>query len=852
METLRHPGATGRHSELSFERFGDSPLLHWGDRTLSAAELARRCDQVGRALGPVRRLVQVPMRSDLGSIVAYLGARRAGHVVVLGAPEQATDPTWQPDVVLSGAGDDWDLEELRPGSDHLLHPDLALLLSTSGSTGGPRQVRLSARNLTSNALAIADYLRLGGDDVAITSLPLHYCYGLSVLHSHLVAGAGVALSDRSVLHDCFWELARERAVTSIAMVPHMLDLLDRAHDGHGEGGALTTVASLRRLTVAGGRAAPEQVLRYAVRGRRSGWDLFVMYGQTEATARMAYLPPELVVAHPGSIGVAIPGGELRLAALDGAGPDEGELVYRGDNVMMGYASRPADLARGPELDELRTGDLARRTTDGLFEIVGRRSRLAKLFGLRIDLDHLEARLASCGIEALCVEDHGALALVSTGTSTEVVRRSVAELAGLPIGSVRVALVGELPRSERGKPDRSGVAAACGMSTPPRNDTVRSIVADVLGLEDAPVAETFVSLGGDSLSYVEMSLRLEEALGHLPTNWHVLTIGELEDLAELATGPARPARCRGALRWRQVETSVAIRAVSVVLIVSSHVGLFRVRGGAHLLLAVAGFNFARFLAGPGRATTGADTWRTVGRIAVPSVVWIAMLNLAATGYHWSGALLSNSYLGPPRWTSAWRYWFIEALVWSVVLAALVCAVPAVRRAATRRPQVVAAVVLAVASLARFDLVSLGPTPEPLLAPHRVFWCFALGWLIARSDTTRWRIVSSLATVALVPGFFGEPVRDAVVIVGLLGLIWIPSVRVPEVAVRALAPVAAASLYIYLTHYQLYPHLLRLGLSEVVVVAASILVGIAVWRLADPVVNRLVERPVRRAGARRVTS
>ncbi len=328
METLRHPGATGRHSELSFERFGDSPLLYWGDRTLSAAELARRCDQVGRALGPVRRLVQVPMRSDLGSIVAYLGARRAGHVVVLGAPEQATDPTWQPDVVLSGAGDDWDLEELRPGSDHLLHPDLALLLSTSGSTGGPRQVRLSARNLTSNALAIADYLRLGGDDVAITSLPLHYCYGLSVLHSHLVAGAAVALSDRSVLHDCFWELARERAVTSIAMVPHMLDLLDRAHDGHGEDGALTTVASLRRLTVAGGRAAPEQVLRYAVRGRRSGWDLFVMYGQTEATARMAYLPPELVVAHPGSIGVAIPGGELRLAAVDGAGPDEGELVYR--------------------------------------------------------------------------------------------------------------------------------------------------------------------------------------------------------------------------------------------------------------------------------------------------------------------------------------------------------------------------------------------------------------------------------------------------------------------------------------------------------------------------------------------
>ncbi len=265
-----------------------------------------------------------------------------------------------------------------------VHPDLALLLSTSGSTGSPKLVRISRRNLLANAGAIVDYLGLSETDRAITSLPLHYCYGLSVLHSHLLAGASVVLTDASVVDPCFADALRNHGVTSLAGVPHTFEMLEHA------GADRVGVPSLRLLTQAGGRMAPDAVTRWTARAETWGARFYVMYGQTEATARMAFLPPELAVRRPAAIGRAIPGGELRLEPVDGQPDDVGELVYRGPNVMMGYAERPDDLAEGALLDELRTGDLARfHADDGVFEIVGRRSRFVKPFGLRIDLDLIE-------------------------------------------------------------------------------------------------------------------------------------------------------------------------------------------------------------------------------------------------------------------------------------------------------------------------------------------------------------------------------------------------------------------------------------------------------------------------------
>ncbi|MGH3682213.1 MAG: AMP-binding protein, partial [Natronosporangium sp.] len=439
-------------------RFGDQPALITADRQVSYAELAARVDQVADRLAGPRRLVLVEGANRIETIVGYLAALAADHPVLLvpgDSPRsiRATVTAYRPAVVVGTEG----IRYGQPGATpaYPLNPDLALLLTTSGSTGSAKLVRLSRRNLQANAEAIASYLDIQETDRAATTLPMHYCYGLSVVHTHLLRGAGLILTDRSVAGDGFWELFMAQGGTSFAGVPYTFDLLDRV------GFDRIRLPQLRYVTQAGGALGPERVRRYAQLAARDGWRLFVMYGQTEATARMAYLPPELAATHPGSIGGPIPGGSFRLAPLpDWPEPDTGELVYAGPNVMLGYAQRPADLSLGRTVEELSTGDVARRTADGWYEIVGRRSRFAKVFGLRIDLSWVEGLLARHGHSGCCAGGDGELVLAVEAGDVDPaeVRRLVAAECGLPERVVRVHPVAELPRLPTGKPDYPAVLA----------------------------------------------------------------------------------------------------------------------------------------------------------------------------------------------------------------------------------------------------------------------------------------------------------------------------------------------------------------------------------------------------------
>ncbi len=449
-------------------QFGDRVAVRTSGETLTYAELARLVARRAELLGGTRRLVLVAGANRLDALVTYLAALSAGHPVILVPGDnpgnlEAVVRAYDPDVV---AGPDGELAERRPGTAHDLHPDLALLLSTSGSTGSPKLVRLSAENVQANAASIASYLSIRPSDVAATTLPMHYCYGLSVINSHLLVGASLMLTSLSVVDGCFWDEFRDAGATTFAAVPYTFDLLDRV------GFDAMDLPSLRYVTQAGGRLAPERVRRYAELGRSRGWDLFVMYGQTEATARMAYLPPDLALTSPGAIGVPVPGGSFRLEPLPevpltrrGA-PDVGELVYDGPNVMMGYAESPADLALGRVTTSLRTGDVARRTPEGLFEIVGRRNRFAKVFGLRIDLDEVERVYADEGMLVACAAAEGAsgerlVVAVSDDAGPVDVTRVAAvakEHVGLPPGAVAVCPVREVPRLPNGKPDYRAVAA----------------------------------------------------------------------------------------------------------------------------------------------------------------------------------------------------------------------------------------------------------------------------------------------------------------------------------------------------------------------------------------------------------
>ncbi|GIJ27084.1 AMP-dependent synthetase [Micromonospora qiuiae] len=815
---------------------GDRPAILTKDGQISYADLAGRVARTAERLGVGRRLVLVVGANTVDSLVAYLAALHAGHPVLLVPDGHDTAvaslvEAYDPDVVIGPAGG-WRVEHRRAGSAHDLHPDLALLLSTSGSTGSPKLVRLSRTNVQANAEAIGEYLGIRDTDRAATSLPMHYCYGLSVVNSHLARGAALVLTDLSVADACFWELFRQTRATTFAGVPYTFDLLDRV------GFAAMDLPHLRYVTQAGGRLAPERVRRYAELGRHAGWDLFVMYGQTEATARMAYLPPGLAAHHPAAIGVPVPGGAFRLAPVpDHPDPAVGELVYAGPNVMLGYAETPADLALGRAVEELHTGDLARRTPAGLYEIVGRRSRFAKILGLRVDPEQVEALLAAHEVTATCVggDDELIVAVVAAADPRRV-RRLVADEVGLPPRAVRVLALTELPRLASGKPDLAGLRA---LATAPRTTATPAgdepsptapvgdlcrLYAEVLDRDDVRPELSFVELGGDSLSYVEMSVRLEQELGHLPANWHTLPIAALR-------APRRPGG-----RRRSLETSVALRTAAIVLIVGSHIPLFTLTGGAHLLLAVAGFNFARFqLTTAGRRDRLRQIGAGLARIVLPTVAWIGAVMLVTDQYRPSTLLLVHSIVGPGDATG-WHFWFVEALVYLLVALAALLALRPVDRLERRYPFALPLGLTVLGLLGRYDVFGFDARHD-LPAALVAGWLFTLGWAAARADNVGRRLLVTVAAALTVPGFFGQPAREALIVAGLALLVWLPTVPSLGLVNRIAGVLAGSSLYIYLTHWQVYPHLRDWPL---VALAASLVVGIGYAVLAGRVGRWLTHR------------
>ncbi|WP_198016864.1 AMP-binding protein [Nocardioides sp. CF8] len=836
MTTTPHLRRAARPLEAHLASFGDRVALRAGGRTLSYAELAGRVRDVAHAYAGARRLVLLVPGHDIESVVEYLGALSADQVVlVAGSHADALAQAWDPDVIVASPGRGAGRVFRRDVSAHALHEDLAVLLSTSGTTGSPKLVRLSRDGLLANADAIAQALAIRADDVAATTLPLHYCYGLSVLHSHLLMGAGLLLTDACVLDECFWSEVAAHGVTTIPGVPHTFELLERS------GFADRSAPSLRTLTQAGGRMSPERVRAFAELGQRRGFDLFVMYGATEASARMSVLPANLAATAPTSIGLPLPGAHMRIEAPSDDGV--GELVFTGPNVMLGYASVPADLALGRTVSELHTGDLARQRRDGLWEIVGRSNRIAKVCGLRLDLDHLERELCARSFVVAAADGGDRLVVGVTDGARPVdvpaLLLAATELTGVPAALVDVVVLPDLPRLASGKIDYRALAAprsnTTTTTTRPRAGVVSpadvtALLATVLARPDAQPTHSFVDLGGDSLSYVEAALRLERLLGELPSGWPAMPAAALAD----AAGPRR--------RGSAVETNVVLRALGIFTIVASHAGLFSITGGAHVLLAIVGFNLGRFQLGerPRRERTGAIL-RGLARVVVPSVLVIGTVAMFSPDITWKQAALITS-LTEWAWSEPrWSYWFIEAIVFSTLLLAGLLAVPAVDRASRRWPFAFPVTLTIALAPARFDLFGI-----PGDHVHRIngmLWLVTLGWAISQARTVPQRLVVSALTLTFAPGFFnvGGPIRPAYLVVGLLALTWLPRVRLPVGVASLVGVLAASSLWIYLLHWRVYPALEVH--SPVAAIALSLLVGVAAAegvRRGAPPLRRLTRR------------
>ncbi len=302
-------------------------------------------------------------------------------------------------------------------------PD-AVWMFTSGTTARPKAVRVAHTNLHTNTASILAYLGLQRTDRTLVILPFHYCFGASLLHTSLAVGARVVLCNSFVLPQSALDLLEREACTVLAGVPSTFQLLLRASSYPTQ-----PLASLRLVQQAGGRLPPATIEALVTAQPQSR--LFVMYGQTEATARLSYLPPDRLTDKAGSIGRGIPGSNSRSSTVRPArGPGEqGEIVARGASISPGYHRDPEESARKFRGGVLRTGDLATVDEDGFIFIVGRCEGFIKSWGHRISPQQIEtavlshpgvAEAAVVGLPDLEAGERIVLAMVGTASTTPTV------------------------------------------------------------------------------------------------------------------------------------------------------------------------------------------------------------------------------------------------------------------------------------------------------------------------------------------------------------------------------------------------------------------------------------------------
>lgn len=344
------------------------------------------------------RLAFLYLNNSITSILALFHWYQSGAALALlpkNLPEPqkiALEKTYKPTIIFDESRNEiegWKNEQqyfLQEKKSITVHPAVRILLSTSGSTGSPKLVKLSEENLVANARSILQYLPIHQTAIAPLNLPIYYSYGLSVLTTHALAGATVVCGLPDVIQKQFWECWEQYGFTSLAGVPFTYEMLNRL------GFFTKPLPTLTYFTQAGGKLQEQLVKKAAVYAQENNSAFFVMYGQTEATARMAYLPPEQALQKPDSIGIAIPGGQFAVDAVTH------ELLYSGPNVFGGYAETAEDLQTYEQVQPLKTGDTARMDREGYVYITGRLKRFVKLFGSRISLDEVETLLKNnCGL-----------------------------------------------------------------------------------------------------------------------------------------------------------------------------------------------------------------------------------------------------------------------------------------------------------------------------------------------------------------------------------------------------------------------------------------------------------------------
>ena len=792
-----------------FEKYQERPALVEGPRVVTYTELDRLCSDFSSRLVREKSLVLIESDNSVESITAFYGALRKGHAAVFCEKgnrrlKENLEAAFSPRYCYEEGNDGWQLR-VNDGEDgQVLHENLALLICTSGSTGSPKCARISWENITANTASIVSFLEISEDDRCLLLLPAFYCYGLSIINTHLASGACLHVRGPSAESCGFVPYLKDHEITSFSGVPHTFEMLERT------GFRRERFSRLRCIAQAGGRLREKLVADYGRWARLNTTSFFVMYGQAEATARIAYLPASMVEEHPDCIGFPVPGGKVTIVDHNDkeitAPGRQGELVYEGPNVMMGYASSQEDLPAGREISCLKTGDVAEKTADGLLRITGRLRRFCKIYGRRCNLDEMETVLRVVDPTVACVSDDDKLFVVSErNRDTELV-----EIIGKQFGIAPIQILthhyDETPLLGSGKIDYEQIQCDFRQQRSvtekdpdqPARERLIALFSRVFPAAGISGRDSFFALGGDSLSYVAASMDIERVLGRLPAGWERMSINEL---AEMKVQQERSAR-------GTVETGIVLRALAILFIVLQHNDLF-LGGGAVILMLVAGRNFSRFhlenIAG-GRILPMCSS--VITNILIP--YWLILIGWNLTRYLYRGEhaaslskfLLAGNYFYQVDW---WPFptWFVQVLIHAIAVVSVPLLFVSIRRMVKERLQLYLLLLLAAALGYRFLdgalLMELFPTRFADQRTAWELWIFLFGMCIYYLDSDRQRLYCSLAlpvcTLLFWHGFWSRTV--ALCLGGLL-LIWKDDLQVPRMLMSSIKILGSASLYIYMTH------------------------------------------------------
>ena len=331
-----------------------------------------------------------------------------------------------------------------------LNRNLSVLLSTSGSMGSIKFVKLSKSNLKSNTDSIINYLKINNKDSAITNLPISYSYMLSIINTHFEVGGSIIISKHSLIEKKFWKIFKNSKVTSFNGVPYTYEMLIRI------GLKNIKIKTLKYLTQAGGKLEKKKLKEIINFCKKNNIKFFSMYGQTEASPRISYLKPEFSEKKIGSIGKGLLGNKIYLINNNGKEILEpymvGEIINEGKNVFMGYSKNSNDLSNPNEKNyKLNTGDLGFFDKDGFFFITGRVNRIAKIFGNRIDLGDLESLMSQKSYRVACLSDNNKIFIfIEKNYNKTNLINSISKITNLNISSFELIKLKHFPRTSNNK------------------------------------------------------------------------------------------------------------------------------------------------------------------------------------------------------------------------------------------------------------------------------------------------------------------------------------------------------------------------------------------------------------------